>query len=67
MPSVNELALLRGGRAAAVPYSFLASCKRHGHDPWVYLHDVLTRLPALLPAARDADLLTLLPHLWKPA
>ena len=26
----------RGGRAAAIHYRLLASCKRHGHDPWVY-------------------------------
>jgi transposase len=57
----------RGGRAAAIHFSLLASCKRHGHDPWVYLRDVLTRLPAMLPGASDEELLTLLPHLWKPA
>ena len=26
----------RGGRAAAVHFSLLASCKRHRHDPWLY-------------------------------
>ena len=26
----------RGGRAAAVHFTLLACCKRHGHDPWVY-------------------------------
>ena len=57
----------RGGRAAAVHFSLLASCKRHGHDPWVYYRDVLTRLPAILPAASEEDLLALLPHRWKPA
>jgi transposase len=57
----------RGGRAAATHFSLLASCKRHGHDPWVYFRDVLTRLPAMLPGASEEDLLTLLPHLWKPA
>jgi transposase len=57
----------RGGRAAAIHFSLLASCKRHGHDPWVYLRDVLTRLPALLPDARDEELLPLLPHAWQPA
>ena len=57
----------RGGRAAAVHFSLLASCKRHGHDPWVYYRDVLTRLPAMLPGASEEDLLVLLPHLWKPA
>ena len=57
----------RGGRAAAIHFSLLASCKRHGHDPWVYLRDVLTRLPAMLPGASEEELLKLLPHLWKPA
>jgi len=57
----------RGGRAAAIHFSLLASCKRHGHDPWVYLRDVLTRLPAMLPGASEADLLALLPHRWRPA
>jgi transposase len=57
----------RGGRAAAIHFSLLASCKRHGHDPWVYLRDVLTRLPAMLPGAGEEQLLALLPHRWKPA
>ena len=52
----------RGGRAAAVHFSLLASCKRHGHDPFVYLRDVLLRLPAMLPSPREDDLLSLLPH-----
>jgi transposase len=56
----------RGGRAAAIHFSLLASCKRHGHDPWVYLRDVLIRLPAMLPGASEEELLALLPHLWKP-
>ncbi len=56
----------RGGRAAAVHFSLLASCKRHGHDPWVYLRDLLIRLPAMLPDASCDALLPLLPHFWKP-
>lgn len=56
----------RGGRAAAIHFSLLASCKRHGHDPWVYYRDVLTRLPAMLPGASEEELLALLPHRWKP-
>jgi hypothetical protein len=56
----------RGGRAAAIHFSLLASCKRHGHDPWVYYRDVLTRLPAMLPTASEEELLGLLPHRWKP-
>jgi len=57
----------RGGRAAAIHFSLLASCKRHGHDPWVYYRDVLTRLPAVLPGASEEELLALLPHRWHPA
>jgi transposase len=57
----------RGGRAAAIHFSLLASCKRHGHDPWLYYRDVLTRLPAMLPGAGEEELLALLPHRWKPA
>lgn len=57
----------RGGRAAAVHFSLLASCKRHGHDPWAYYRDVLTHLPALLPTASKDELLALLPHHWRPA
>ena len=48
-------------------FSLPASCKRHGHDPWVCLRDVLTRLPAMTPGASDEELLSLLPHRWKPA
>ena len=42
------------------------SRKRNGHDPWVYLRDVLTRLPAMLPGASEEDLLALLSHRWQP-
>lgn len=57
----------RGGRAAAVHFSLLASCKRHGLDPWVYYRDILIRLPAILPSASEEALLALLPHRWRPA
>jgi transposase len=57
----------RGGTAAAVHFSLLASCKRHGQNPWLYYHDVLIRLPAMPPNASEEDLLGLLPHRWKPA
>ena len=57
----------RGGRAAAIHFSLLASCKRHGHDPWVYYRDVLT--PPAGHASRAParkTLLALLPHRWQP-
>jgi len=49
-----------GGRTAAVLASVLVSCRRHGLDPFVYLRDVLTRLPAH-PADRLDDFL---PDRW---
>ncbi len=35
-----------GGRTAAILYSLVASAKRHGLDPFVYLRDVLARIGA---------------------
>lgn len=52
----------RGGRAAAVHFSFISSCKMNRVEPFGYLVDVLERLP-LTP---KADLGELLPHRWKP-
>jgi transposase len=54
-----------GGRAAAIFFSLIVSCKRHGLDPFAYLRDILTRLPAILPAATPEELLSYLPHLWR--
>jgi hypothetical protein len=42
--------------------SLIQSAKLNGHDPYVYLKDVLTRLPTQ-PANRLDELL---PHLWQP-
>jgi transposase len=53
----------RGGKTAAVLSSFVATCKRHGIDPWSYLSDVLTRLPSH-PTDRLAELL---PDSWTRA
>lgn len=50
------------GKRAAMVMSLVQSAKLHGHDPWVYLKDVLERLPEH-PNHRIAELL---PHLWKP-
>jgi hypothetical protein len=50
----------RGGRTAAVLYSFTGSCKHHGIDPFAYLQDILTRLPSL--PSRQLD--ELLPDVW---
>jgi transposase len=51
-----------GGKTMAVLFSVVSSCQRHGHDPFVYLRDVLERLPDL-PQDRLADLL---PERWLP-
>jgi hypothetical protein len=60
----------RGGQAAAVHFGLIASCARHGLDPFVYLRDVLTRLPVLLAKTNDRpsanQLRALLPDLWRP-
>jgi hypothetical protein len=50
----------RGGRTAAVLYSYTGTCKHHGIDPFAYLRDVLGRLPAQ-PVDRLAELL---PDVW---
>src|SRR5262249_31579593 len=49
-----------GGKTMAVLFSLVSSCQRHGHDPFVYLRDVLERLPTL-PKERLAELL---PDRW---
>lgn len=50
------------GQRAAVVMSLLQSAKLHGHDPWAYLKDVLTRLPSHL----NSRIEELLPHRWQP-
>jgi transposase len=53
----------KGGRTAAVLFSFTSTCHRLGIEPWAYLRDVLTRLPGL--SAKQLD--ELLPHRWQAA
>jgi hypothetical protein len=53
----------RNSRTAAVLFSLTPTCRRLGVEPWAYLQDVLTRLPAT-PAH---DLLGLLPDPWQAA
>ena len=52
------------GHRAAIIYTMVECAKRHGHDPEVWLADVLERLPAM--TNRD-DLGVLLPSRWQPA
>ena len=50
------------GQRAAVVMSLLQSAKLHGHDPWAYLKDALTRLPSHM----NSRIEELLPHRWQP-
>jgi transposase len=50
-----------GGKWAAILYSFVATCKRHGVDPFAYLRDVLQRLPSQSIQRLDE----LFPKNWK--
>jgi transposase len=52
-----------GGHRAAILYSLIRTCERHGVNAWEYLRDVLVRI-STHPASRIDELL---PHLWKPA
>jgi transposase len=54
----------RGAQAAAVHFSLIASCHRHGLDAFAYLRDILTRLPLLGPAPSRDDLRPSLPDRW---
>ena len=51
------------GQRAAVVMSLLQSAKLHGHNPWAYLKEVLTRLPGHMNSRIDE----LLPHRWQPS
>jgi hypothetical protein len=51
-----------GGKTMTVLFTVVLSCQRHGHDPFVYLRDVLERLPDH-PLEHLADLL---PDRWSP-
>jgi transposase len=56
----------RGGRAAAAHFSLIASCVRNNVEPFAYLRDLLTRLPARSPSVSRDDLRSLLPDRWRP-
>ena len=52
-----------GGKRAAILYTLIRTCERHGVNEWAYLKDVLERIST--HPASEID--TLLPHNWKPA
>jgi transposase len=54
----------RGAQAAAIHFSLIASCHRHGIDAFAYLRDVLKELPKLGPKPSPTALLPLLPNRW---
>jgi len=51
-----------GGQRGAAVMSLIQSARLNGHDPYVYLRDVLTRLPT----QRNSLIAELLPHRWQP-
>jgi transposase len=53
---------LRAGKRAAAIMSLIQSSKLNGHDPFLYLKDILSRLPTQ-PNSRIGELL---PHRWLP-
>ena len=53
---------LRSGNRATAIMSLIQTARLNGHDPYVYLKDVLTRLPT--QPASEID--QLLPHSWQP-
>jgi hypothetical protein len=53
---------LRAGKQAAAIMSLIQSAKLNGHDPFLYLRDILSRLPTQ-PNSRIGELL---PHRWLP-
>ena len=52
-----------GGRAAAVLFSLIGSCRLHNVDPFAYLTDVITRIPHTPPEQLE----DLFPDRWSPA
>lgn len=51
------------GWRSAVIYSVIVSCRRRDIDPWIYLRDLMCRLPA----AKNHEIPDLVPARWKPA
>jgi transposase len=51
------------GERSAILYTLIESDKRHGHEPYTYLKDILERLPGM----KSNEVETLLPSNWQPA
>lgn len=52
---------LRAGQRAAAVMTLVQSAKLNEHDPYIYLKDVLERLPTQSASRLDE----LLPHRWR--
>ena len=52
-----------GGRRAAIIYSLIATCKRHGVEPFAYLRDVLDRVST----HPQSGIAALFPDNWQAA
>jgi hypothetical protein len=50
----------KGGKAAAILYSMMASAKANQAEPFAYVRDLLNQLSGCLPPA----VATLLPNAW---
>lgn len=53
---------LRAGKRAAAIMSLIQSAKLNGHDPFLFLKDILSRLPT----QHNSRISELLPHRWQP-
>jgi len=51
------------GERSAVIYSIIESCRRHGVEPYIYLRDVLTRLPSMT----NRQIKDVVPKAWAAA
>ena len=51
------------GERSAIIYSIIESCRRHGIEPYTYLHDVLTRLPSMT----NRQIKDVVPKAWAAA
>ena len=51
------------GQRSAIIYSIVESCRRHGVEPYTYLHDVLSRLPSMT----NRQIKDIVPKAWAAA
>jgi transposase len=54
----------KGAESSAAIYSLIETAKSHGHNPYDYLRDILTKLPQKISSNENLE--PLLPYNWKP-